>query len=284
MSLRSNIRWSDNDRHFGPFTFARDRFARFGFVVTSANDEDRRAYARAHLAGFTLLAPLPNWLIRPHKVKVVARGWDAETIKRMGRDWYWDIHERQFGAYTAEGALHVHYGASTHDSSTDRSRCFFFPWRSWRIIRHSLYGCDGQHFADLLHDAPFSSDGWKARQRTQDECPTVSFAFLDFDGEQITVTTKIEEREWKLGEGRWRWLSIFRRPRVTRSLDITFSSEVGERKGSWKGGTIGHSIEMLPGELHEDAFRRYCPKEGLTFIGRSAINPPAEPGKQEDRA
>ena len=28
-----------------------------------------------------------------------------------------------------------------------------------------------------------------------------------------------------------------------------------------KGGTVGHSIDMLPGELHEAAFRRYCEKE-----------------------
>jgi hypothetical protein len=48
---------------------------------------------------------------------------------------------------------------------------------------------------------------------------------------------------------------------------MRFSSEVGERKGSWKGGTIGHSITLLPNELHEAGFRRYCEKEGLKFIG-----------------
>lgn len=37
------------------------------------------------------------------------------------------------------------------------------------------------------------------------------------------------------------------------------------RKGSWKGGTIGHSIEMPPGELHADAFRRYCAEHNMTF-------------------
>jgi hypothetical protein len=107
---------------------------------------------------------------------------------------------------------------------------------------------------------------WDARRKLETACPAPRFDFLDFDGERITATTRIEEREWRLGEGRFKWLSIFRRPKVCRSLDLQFSSEVGRRKGSWKGGTIGHSIDMLPGELHEAAFRRYCAKEGLTFI------------------
>lgn len=262
------IHWSDHDHYFGPFTFAREGFARFGIMLTSSDDERDQAYARLHVAGFTAITPIPGWLVRPHKVQVHARGWDAATIERMGRDWYWDIHEREFGAYTAEGALHVHYGAQTHDSSTDCSRCFFFPWRSWRVVRESLYDDAGEHFTDLpRHVRLADGEAWKKRHELQDACPTVSFDFHDFDGERITAKTRIEERERKLGEGRWRWLSIFRRPQITRSLDLQFSSEVGRRKGSWKGGTIGHSITMLPGELHEHAFRRYCEKKGLIFTG-----------------
>ena len=48
--------------------------------------------------------------------------------------------------------------------------------------------------------------------------------------------------------------------KIRRSLDLEFSGETGPEKGSWKGGTVGTGIEMLPGELHEAAFRRYCQK------------------------
>jgi hypothetical protein len=50
-------------------------------------------------------------------------------------------------------------------------------------------------------------------------------------------------------------------------LDIRFSEETGRRKGSWKGGTLGHGIDMLPGELHEAAFRRYCATHEMEFVG-----------------
>jgi hypothetical protein len=81
-------------------------------------------------------------------------------------------------------------------------------------------------------------------QRDRGNCPTDKFEFKDFDGEQITATCKIEEREWQRGRGIFRLLFIGRNL-VRRSLDLQFSSEVGKRKGSWKGGMVGHSIEML---------------------------------------
>ena len=60
-----------------------------------------------------------------------------------------------------------------------------------------------------------------------------------------------------------------------KPLRLVWSSG-GPEKGSWKGGTMGHGIDMVAGELHESAFRRYCETEQqarygktfrLTFIG-----------------
>ena len=85
----------------------------------------------------------------------------------------------------------------------------------------------------------------------------------------FTARTLIEEREWRLGEGWFKWLSLFRGPKISRSLDIRFSGETGRRKGSWKGGTTGHSIQLkFLGELHETAFRRYCAAHEMTFVGK----------------
>ena len=97
---------------------------------------------------------------------------------------------------------------------------------------------------------------------------TVSFQFEDYDGEIITATSLIEERQWEFGEGYFKWLSWFRKPKIIRSLDLQFSEEVGPEKGSWKGGTVGHGIDMLPGEMHEQAFRRYCDKEHSSKSGK----------------
>lgn len=261
----NRITWagSDKDRFFGPFTISNDAsYPQWGAVATSADDDDRPANARIHLRNLTVLFPLPAWLIKPHREKVTFRYLSENDRQRLGRDWYWQVDERAFGFTATEGALHLKYGRQSDDSSTERSKCYFLPWKQWRHVRHSFYDMDGDLFAHV------PDRDWDAREKLETACPTLKFRFADFDGEEITATTRIEEREWRFGEGKFKWLSLFRRPMIKRSLDLRFSAEVGHRKGSWKGGTIGHSIEMRPGELHEAAFRRYCQEHGLTFIGR----------------
>jgi hypothetical protein len=43
---------------------------------------------------------------------------------------------------------------------------------------------------------------------------------------------------------------------IKESIDVEFSDEVGERTGSWKGGTIGCGYNLRPGETMEQALRR----------------------------
>ena len=253
-------RWSDNDRHFGPFTLALGDYRRFGILIDSGADESPGCHMRMYAFGATLLIELPLF-IRPYRKKVTAGSWDAATIERMGRDWYWDEYPREYGFSISEGFLQVFLGRQTMDSSTTQDWCCHLPWTQWRHIRHTLYGLNGFHIWAELEGL-----AWEKHMEREDLCPSMSFEFDDFDGERITAKTRIEEREWLFGTGWFKWLSLFRRPKVARSLDIAFSSEVGKRKGSWKGGTLGHGINMLPGELHEAAFRRYCDEHDLTFV------------------
>lgn len=268
MSKRAKRRWSDEDRRFGPFTYSNDRGKRIGFTLDSGEEEHPGCCLRLHAFRRTFIIDLPP-ILWPHRRKVVAASWDAETIQRLGRNWYWDEHAREIGAVWIDDYVHVHYGAQTHDSSTDRTKLFRIPWLAWRHVRHSLYGLSGEHFYTQQKRQPF--EDWFEIEKT---CPRVSFDFDDYDGERITATTRIEEREWRLGEGWFKWISLFRRPRIRRSLDIDFSKETGPRKGSWKGGTIGHGIDMLPGELHEAAFRRYCHERKMTFVEPSPSRAP----------
>lgn len=272
---RNIRRWSDNDRHFGPFTYSRDRSYRpIAMVLVSGDDEYPGCYLRISAFGHTLITELPN-IIRPYREKIEAKYWDEATIRRMGRDWYWNIDQRKFGFSVFDGFLQVFRGRRTMDSSTDRTRGYFLPWTQWRHVRHSFYGLQGEHVSTLPDTGKsyLGDPGRFDRERAiADATPTVAFEFNDFDGERIVATTRIEEREWRAGTGWFKWLSLFRSPKIDRSLDIRFSAETGKRKGSWKGGTIGHSITMKSGELHEAAFRRYCSENSMTFIGRAALN------------
>ena len=66
------------------------------------------------------------------------------------------------------------------------------------------------------------------------------------------ATIHVSEREWR---PLWfKWTKLF--SHVRRSIDVEFSDEVGERTGSWKGGTIGCGYHLLKGEIPLDCLRR----------------------------
>lgn len=245
-------RWSDNDHHVGPFTFAYRETWRPLAIVLSSGSVERESPGcclRLQAFGCTLICELPQ-IVKPW------RRW----VDLSGREWaksggYWDEHPREYGFSLDNGFLHVKFGAQTHDSSTDENWGYFLPWTQWRQIAHRLYNIDGSAAADVAH-APW--DKWRA---IRDGLAKAQFSLTDFDGEQIDVETYVEEREWRLGTGWFRWLGYIAPKRLRRTLDIRFKKEVGPEKGSWKGGVVGAGIEMLPGESQEQAFRRYCDED-----------------------
>lgn len=257
-------RWSDNDRYFGPFTFSvNDSFQPVGVVLDSGDgDEHCGCSLRVYLKWWTILCELPP-LIRPYREWVTARTWDAAAIERLGRDGYWDYSPREYGFISHDGFFRLFYGQQTDDGMKARMWSTFIPWREWHHVRHSLYTPDGDLFWDNSGTVNAHLDGSFDAQKA---CPSKTFVFEDFDGERLTAEVVTEEREWRKGDGWFKWLAWFYRPKIQRCIDIRFSGETGGRKGSWKGGTLGHSTELLLGETPTAAFQRYCQENRMTFV------------------
>lgn len=235
--------------------------------ITSGDEDHPGCRVCFALGPLRIIADLPQ-IIKPFAIRHKADTWDAATIKRMGRDWWEESHPRKFGVYLFENHFVVLLGPQTNDSITTKTWSCFVPWMDWRFVRHSWYGPTGEHVETLWESSSRevrrAQSDW--RYEFEKTLAKVRFKLKDYDGEEIEVATHIEEREWRFGTKWCSWLSLFRRPMIRRSLDLEFSRETGPRKGSWKGGTLGHSINMFPGELHEAAFRRYCAEHNMTFV------------------
>ena len=73
-----------------------------------------------------------------------------------------------------------------------------------------------------------------------------------YDGSEIDCVYWKESREWR---PKWlTWTSWFADKR--EYIEVDFKQEVGRRKGSWKGGVMGCSYDLLPGETPEECIRR----------------------------
>lgn len=257
------IRWSDNDRYFGPFTLSKNGSYKHTGIILGSGDGDEYAGCRLRVSlfGWTVIASLPQ-IIAPWRVWVDTSHyeWGKQNIG------YWDTGEREYGFTLSEGHLSVALGRVTNDSSTEQRWGCFLPWTEWRCVARRYYDGSGRLAYTDTHQGPRSIEDHRAHWKARDAVSTVDFSFMDFDGERLIAKTRVEEYEHRFGAGWFKWLSLFRRRRIRRSLDIQFSGETGRRKGSWKGGTIGHDIEMLRFETHGDAFRRYCDEHGMKFV------------------
>ena len=134
-----------------------------------------------------------------------------------------------------------------------------FPWK-WTVPDH--YQCSGptygfQFYADLLwlnygkakgtRDDPqvsiYMPWHWKHREHkvlTEPETHPYTYVLRSGEVQKRTATITVETRTWTRF-----WLPF---KRVSKSIDVNFNDEVGERSGSWKGGCMGCGYEMLPNE------------------------------------
>jgi len=269
-------RWSSNDQHFGPFTFSSrdDSSTRMIGVILDSGEDGDKCHVRFYLYKWTLIMEAPG-VLKP------GREWNDTSMYAWSKPegGYWKEIGKEYGFQYGEGFLQIFHGIQTDSSKTRKMWCKHLPWTQWRHVRYSLYDLDGNLFWEKrqrndIRGMTAFTDQYKASKA----CPAASFIIRDYDGADVIATTRIDEREWRFGEGWFKWLSMFRKSKIRRRLDISFSAEVGTEKGSWKGGVMGTAIDMLPGEMHEGAMRRYCAQEHqdkhgkyrVQFIGSAA--------------
>jgi hypothetical protein len=141
--------------------------------------------------------------------------------------------------------LHLNWGKHT--------KLVDLPW-AWTHVRTSVFLYDGTWGQQVsILDNTFED------KRAKETHP---YHYLLNDGTVQTVdaTISVREMEW-----RWKWLKSLPWPRlVRRTIEVEFSDEVGERRGSWKGGCLGCSYEMKRLEEPKETLlrmqreRRFC--------------------------
>ena len=144
---------------------------------------------------------------------------------------------------------------------------FSFPWS--RVVPDE-YQCSGPRygfvfFGDGLHlhwgknrgrqDDPMKVVqmpwGWRHKKHeilTHPETHPFRYVLVRGVVQERRATIQVERRTWTRPWLPWKQVSTY--------IDVSFNDEVGERSGSWKGGTIGCSYDMKPGETPLDTLRR----------------------------
>lgn len=258
-------RLADNDKRFGPLTIStsNQKWNAFYLYFEAFYDEDydQKVYNTLSIHFFTwfvirLVLPV---LIKPIQYKVYPKNWSKETIERLGRDYYWEYRSKRYGFLFNNTHANFVFGKTRNDTGmlVERSKHWDYPWKGLNPITLEVY----DHNNNLFSYVPTMCGMYKL------ELPSTYFELEDFDGERIIVSVRKEVRVYSRFQGFMKPLGKLL-PKVRfPNMDIRFSKEVGPKKGSWKGGTVGHGIDLIGEESNYEAMQRYCEKYGLKFIG-----------------
>jgi len=177
-------------------------------------------------------------------------GWGAMYIHLPIKTGIQDCDSATWGINFHGNKIWIYVGGGGNFEGGRKYKTIRMPWdMEW--VRTSTLLKDGH---DWFHETKqnrktweedldgkiIGSYGWINKNRWKETHP-----FVDkYDNTTVNATIGVEEREWR---PLWfMWTSLF--AKKSKTISIEFDKEVGKRKGSWKGGTIGCGYELLPNE------------------------------------
>ena len=195
-----------------------------------------------HFSHFALEYDLAGYFDpRPHIH--ICLGWGNLFVMLPFKSKYDECEPPRYGVYYFESCLWFPHGR--------KLKCIHLPWElDW--IRTSVLRKDGVwETEDRKHrNKNFWKDEWL--DVLWSETYPYTYTLKNGTIQERTATIKIEEREWRWRGLRWTKLTS----KVRRCIEVSFSDEVGEKTGSWKGGCTGCGYDMLPNEVPLDTLRR----------------------------
>lgn len=193
----------------------------------------------------------------------------------------WKMKERQFGIAYHNNALWFYPGSKAHEWNSrdpwwDRNYSITMPWEYWHLKTEILKESTNGGKDSLIHFVyweencrtywrslwdKITRNGRPSRTesgiyKTRDEAEkaasvTKPYRYVRKNGEIQNTTASVRIERHTCG---MRWFPFIKKSRT--SLWCNFSNEIGEGVESWKGGTTGAGIDMLPGETLDQALVR----------------------------
>lgn len=236
----------------------------FAFTISNAGEYYETGQSKTNWCMLHLAVPGHSWWFKIPEIFKPKKKWvDTSTYDwSVSKKGYWDHIKKEYGISVTNESVHLKYGiqpgswSAKDRKNSDHTKVFFIPWTQYTFKEEAYFTADW-----VFYDRCTNKDTPQVSSLIRENIPKKTIRFNDFDGEEIEVECFITRREWSKGTSWCSWLKYITTPMVKWNLELNFSKEVGREKGSWKGGTIGHSVEIKEYENALDAFKRYGSEE-----------------------
>ena len=147
----------------------------------------------------------------------------------------------RYGIQIHNSSFWLHLGGKMNDFEQCDSKWITWdlPIFSWMFDWHRIQ----------LPDKSWIPYTYEDRARARTEVYPYTYTLNSGEIQGRTASCFVEERQWHR-----KWLPCVKMNK--RVIDITFSGEIGEKSGSWKGGTTGCGYNLLPSESMQDCLCR----------------------------
>lgn len=192
--------------------------------------------------------------------------WDEHTNLHIGTPWFQYFRRIGPGGEVPIGEMCVSWGITAYEGSLS------FEWGEWRrSFRLNPFRWDGYELSLLRLDGewdttPTYTDEGKEIEWYEEFHPYAIASLPEYyshhhEGPKVVVEVWRAQATCRIERTirTRRWLPFWRR--IDYSVAFSLDEEVGRGKGSWKGGTVGFSHAMLPGDSIREVVNRAC-KEG----------------------
>jgi len=230
------------------------------FFIEKAGYFDERPQVHTSITQLIVLFTLPfllmvsMWFIL--LTPFIFFGWGKIYINLPIRTGIQDCDSAAWGFNFHNNTIWIYIGGAGNFEGGRKWKTFEMPWSyDWYRTSNLLNDLTWYH-ETKKNKKRWSADNrggvgsyeWLEENKWRETHPYVD----SYDGTIVNATISVTEREWRM---RWLyWCPLFNR--TIETIEIEFDKEVGKRKGSWKGGTIGCGYEMLPHETPYDCLKR----------------------------
>lgn len=217
-----------------------------------ADDDDPHYSVNIVLPTLNIFVRVPGWL-----------------GLRSGEHNRWDFGSRKWGFQFA--AVDMEFPSQLHLSWGNRYKILDLPWSTVLVRRSYLLktGVWFHHIEDSPNirairrarrinfwrgllgipasEIPEREDVYTRLESLNKYTERHPYCYVLDSGEAQDTVADITVEEWETRRRWLRWTPFL--STVRRSIEVKFADEIGSGRGSYKGGVIGTSHRMLPGEL-----------------------------------
>ena len=173
---------------------------------------------------------------------------------------YGDCDAPTWGIQIHDGVLWIMKGGDGNLEGGSKWWSWDLPWVTWEHVRHDVMCNLGDVDDPDIRLVPYDhlqrmNDAKYIPLEENELVYKFHYDYTDsYDGTVVPCVFWVEEREWRR---KWfKKINWSKARKVSRYIEIHFDGEVGPGKTDWKGGVVGCSYDLLPGETPMECIKR----------------------------